>query len=35
VKLSSFLEAVSSGQVDEVLIEGQSIYFSSHSSDWY
>lgn len=35
VKLGSFIEAVKSGQVNDVLIEGQSIIFRSRDSEWF
>lgn len=35
VKLSSFLQAIESNQIDEIMIDGENIFFRAHNSDWY
>lgn len=35
IKLSAFLEALESNQLDEVVVEGDTVYFKSSLSDWF
>lgn len=35
VKLSTFLDALKSDQINDVVIKGDTIYFRSLTSDWY
>lgn len=35
IKLSTFLEALSSDQINEVVVKGDVVYFRSLTSDWY
>ena len=35
IKLSTFLEALRAGQLDEVVLKGHNIWFRSLTSEWY
>jgi hypothetical protein len=35
IRLSAFLEALAADQLDEVVIDGDTVYFKSALSDWY
>jgi hypothetical protein len=35
VKLSTFIKAVKKEQIDEVIVEGQNIFFKSGNSAWF
>mgnify|MGYP000107771629 CR=1 FL=1 len=35
VKLSTFLDALRSEQINDIIIKGDTIYFRSLTSDWY
>ena len=35
IKLSSFLEALDSNQLEEIIVKGDTIYFRSALSDWF
>lgn len=35
IKLSAFLDALRSEQINEVVVKGDSVYFRSFNSDWY
>ena len=35
IKLSTFMEALKSDQLDEVVVKGDTVYFRSLTSDWF
>ena len=35
IKLSSFIDALSNNQLEEIVIKGNTLYFRSALSDWY
>lgn len=35
IKLSTFIDALKSDQLDEIVVKGNSVYFRSLTSDWF